>query len=92
MSLAGAWTNSGSNSKRRRFLQGPKLVGGKLMQILGQANRTGLALLGKARAASGSVPQGAGRQRSGWPGITRRAEGCGLSWRETHTGLPPGEG
>jgi len=42
------WTNSSSNSKRRRFLQAAKLTGGKFIQTLGLANRTGLALLGKA--------------------------------------------
>lgn len=86
MALAGAWTNSSSNSKCGRFLKGPKLAGGKLMQILGQANRTGLVLLGEAWVASSSVLRGAGRQRSGWPRIAGGPESCGLSWRKTCMG------
>lgn len=74
MSLAGAWTNSRSNGKRRRLLQGPKLTGGKFMQIPGQANRAGLVLLGEARSTSSSILRGAGRQRSGRENQRLRSE------------------
>lgn len=84
MCLTGAWTSSSSNGKHRRFLQGSKLTGGKVMQILGQENRTGLAPLGEAWSASSSMLRQAGRQHVRLPRNCRENQTRGRQALNSH--------